>query len=102
MTLLITVIAARSTAARAETIPELTAFLAAQIQATDAAIGSSDASGQPAQASFDEDWYYRRFWMRVRVPAGLDLPWIVKIQVIPEIELLWERQYPDGWSTYKP
>jgi hypothetical protein len=89
--------------ARAESIPELTAFFQNQIAGADAALENSTPAGaQPANASFDEDWYYRRFWMRVRAPVGITVPWIATFQIIPEVEMLWERDYPSGWSTYKP
>jgi hypothetical protein len=92
-----------SPAARAEAIPELRAFIESQVSAADEAIGASESASSPSgPASFDEEWYFRRFWLRVRLPAGIDVPWLAKFQIVPEVELLWQREYPAGWGTYKP
>jgi hypothetical protein len=89
-------------AARAEeSIPQLAQYLQAEIQSADASLEPLDAQPVP-NATFDEAWYYRRFWLRMRTPAGLDVPWLVKVQIVPEVQLLWERELPDGWGAYKP
>ena len=49
----------------------------------------------------EDAWYFRRFWLRLRPKAAITLPG-VKLTLVPEVEMLLERDYPDGWGTYKP
>jgi hypothetical protein len=48
-----------------------------------------------------DEWYFRRVWLRLRPRAVFQLP-ALKLSLIPEVEILLERDYPDGWSAYKP
>lgn len=65
---------------------------------------TSGAQQLPApQVSPDDDsaFFLKRFWLRVRPKAIFSLPGVVKLQVIPELEMLWERPTPEGWTGYK-
>jgi hypothetical protein len=55
----------------------------------------------PATVPLEDEFFFRRFWFRIRPKAIFSLPRLVKIQVVPEVELLWERALPDGWTGYK-
>lgn len=52
-------------------------------------------------AGDNDSWYFRRFTLRVR-PYVTFTAGIAKLNVIPDIELLWERPLPDGWEPFKP
>ena len=50
----------------------------------------------------EEQWWYRRFWLRVRPKFAFSVPGFAKLEIMPETELLWERALPDGWVVFKP
>ena len=60
------------------------------------------AASLPTPAASDDDMFFlRRFWLRVRPKAIFSLPGLVKIQIVPELEMLWERPLPEGYTGYK-
>lgn len=60
------------------------------------------ATSLPTPSSGDDDMFFlRRFWLRVRPKAIFSLPGLVKIQIIPELEMLWERPLPEGYTGFK-
>jgi hypothetical protein len=78
----------------------LSVILEEQVSTMNAAV-----LAEPVPASSmedDEAWFLRRFWLRVRAKAGVEIPGFAKLQVIPETEMLWERTLPEGWKTFKP
>ncbi|HUP58320.1 MAG TPA: hypothetical protein VM598_12760 [Bdellovibrionota bacterium] len=77
----------------------LTDYLKSEIGTMQDAV-SATPSGEPL--ADDEGWWFRRFWLRVRPKIGFTAAGAVKVEITPEVELLWERPYPDGWTTYKP
>ena len=83
-------------------VPEdLSVFLEQQI--TRMETGAMPATASDEASSQDDSMYFlRRFWLRVRAKAAFKIPGMVKIQVVPEVEVLWERPLPDGWTGYKP
>ncbi len=50
----------------------------------------------------NEAYFFRRFWLRLRPKVGLKVPGFATFEVIPEVEMLWEKEAPEGWETYKP
>lgn len=78
-------------------------YISQQLTGVEASLqdGAVDSAEPPATPS-NEDWYFRRIWLRVRAKAGVSVPGISSLQLIPEVEFLWEKPYPDGWSKYKP
>lgn len=73
-------------------------FLEQNIEIASAAFNSS---AQEYGGAGDE-YYLRRFWLRIRPKVGFKLPGTGKIQLIPEVELLWDRPLPESWTGYKP
>ncbi len=88
---------AMSASAQAES--SLSGYLKQEIAALDEAIASCPAE---AQAQGEDGWWFRRFWLRARGKIGFTAGDAIKVEIVPEVELLWERPYPDGWTTYKP
>src|SRR4051812_41103784 len=86
-------------AANAADQKDLESYLATEIGMMGEAI-----AGCPAEApsSSEEGWYFKRFWLRVRPKVGFTAAGAVKIEITPEVEMLWDRAYPEGWVTYKP
>ena len=70
-----------------------------QLAATDAAVCSAD---EDLTRATEDSWYFRRFWLRVRPKFSFGVPGLTALEIVPELELLWQRDLPDGWKTYKP
>ncbi len=49
----------------------------------------------------DDGYFFRRFWLRLRPRVERDIPGLAGFSIIPEAELLWEKQTPEGWEIYK-
>jgi hypothetical protein len=82
--------------ASAAALPELVRALDEDMSLADAAVAS--AGSVPAE----EAWLFRRFWLRVRPKVGVGIGSVLKVEIAPEAEMLWERDLPEGWVTYKP
>jgi hypothetical protein len=81
--------------AHAGAIPELVDQLR---QGMDWAQGAMDTG---EACTVEDAWYFRRFWLRLRPKATISIPG-VKLTLVPEVEVLLERDLPDGWVAYKP
>jgi hypothetical protein len=60
------------------------------------------ASGSAADSRAAHDWWFRRIWVRSRPKVGIEIPGIAKSRIVPELDLLWDRPMPSGWTGYKP
>lgn len=49
----------------------------------------------------DDGYFFRRFWLRLRPRVERDIPGLASFAIIPEVQLLWEKQTPEGWELYK-
>lgn len=97
MVMMTILISGTANTARAEPIPELENYLSSVIEKADDAVMAKQTVGAPS-----EDWFFRRFLLRLRLSAGLSVPLLFKVKIIPEVELVWDRDLAEGWSTYKP
>ena len=59
--------------------------------------------------SINEAWdasqevlFYRTFFLRVQAKAGVQIPFLINVQIIPEVELVWQRSLPEDWGMYRP
>ena len=80
----------------ADSLPELTRYLKAELESASRALDEAD------DTAVNEAYFLRRWLVRVQAPFGIKVPWVAKFQIVPEVELVWQRQYPDGWNEYKP
>ncbi len=78
----------------------LSGFLSQEITSLDNAFNEVGAMDE-AHARND-DFFLRRFWLRLRPRAGLKVPGFATFEVVPEVEMLWEKETPDGWEIYRP
>jgi hypothetical protein len=69
-------------------VAELTRYFAESVQTTDEAVNQCSLT-EPA--SEGEIWYFRRFWLRVRPKVSFAIPLIAKLEIVPELEMLWQR-----------
>ncbi len=95
-------LAAFSASTQALTDDSLTDFLAHEMLSMDQAFAQSSSQNGPVSPQHNEDWFLRRFWLRLRAKAGVDIPGLAEFDVIPEVEMLWENEVPEGWAIYKP
>lgn len=89
-------LAAISQAKSSNSLPELTQYLKSEVESAYTALD------QAAPGDAEEAYFLRRWMVRVQAPFGIKVPWVAKFQIVPEVELVWQRSYPDGWSDYKP
>lgn len=82
--------------------PTLSDFFEEEIITLDDAV--QQVPSQPTVVSSeanDEGYFFRRFWLRLRPRVERDIPGLAGFSIIPEAELLWEKQTPEGWEIYK-
>ncbi len=61
------------------------------------------ASVQPQQPSVGEDdFFFRRVFLRIQAKFGVSVIEAVKLSFVPEIEMIWDHQLPQGWVPYNP
>lgn len=84
--------------ASADSLPELTSYLKQEIA------NSSHALHAPLESTADpsDAFFFRRWFVRLQATVGIDVPWIASFQIVPEVELVWQRAYPEGWADYRP
>jgi hypothetical protein len=83
-------------------IPDLTKFVAQEVSTMSRAVEESGMRQaglvQEASALSASDdrpsYYFRQFMVRVRTFAGFSVPWLVSFEVVPEVELVWQRNMP--------
>jgi hypothetical protein len=98
-----------TTSAHAESIPALTSFIESQIDAQSDAMAEVDlqtaaqlgATNENQNERVDDEWFFRRLWVRVQLPMGVEVPWLIKVKITPEVEMLWERPFEQGWTSYR-
>ena len=78
-----------TTIARADRVPDLTRFLDTEISTMSRAAES--APGAPMEKSGMDDYSFKQFLIRVQALIGITVPWTMKVQVVPEVELLWQK-----------
>lgn len=88
-------------AAFASSMPEWVYFINEEVTSATIALDQSTQESE-SNSCVEEDFYLRRFMMRVRAKVGIQIPVLAKFEVIPELELLWERPLPEGWRPYHP
>lgn len=80
-----------------ERLPGLTDYLRTQISRGGKAFPAGSRS-----AGQGEEFYFRRWLLRLQAQIGISVPWVAKFELLPEVELVWQRPYPQGWTDYKP
>jgi len=81
---------------RASDPPPFQQYLEGELNSIDDTLDQqSDRDGR------DSSLFFRRFWLRIR-PNITFTAGIAKIAIVPELELLWQRDLPDGWIPYQP
>ena len=83
-------------------IPELMSFLEREIQQMDRAVSACHMTHSKGISQENEAWLYQNFWIRLRGRAGFEIPGFAKVELVPEVELFWQRGIPQGWESYKP
>jgi hypothetical protein len=81
-----------------DNLPGLTDFLRTEISKSAKAL----KPGQRASVATGDEYYFRRWMIRLQALVGVEVPWIASFKIVPEVELIFERPYPQGWSEYKP
>jgi hypothetical protein len=79
-------------------VPELMQYLEKEVMVLDQIITQTCEPKHKAgimQASSEEgilsDPYQFNFWIRLRPRVGLNLPGLITVQIIPEMEMFWQK-----------
>ncbi len=81
----------------ADRLPELTNFIRSEIANANQAIPSPQGNlNAPA-----DGYYLHNLFLRLQILVGINIPWIASFQLVPEVELVFERPIPVGWTTYE-
>lgn len=87
-TLILSLTLFASTPSFAVPVAEMTRYFAESIRSSDQAVNQCSLA---APAADGEIWYFRRFWLRVRPKVAFAIPLVAKLEIVPELELLWQR-----------
>lgn len=87
----------------AKVIEPLKDFLTNEIQRISDAVNNPtlDVASTPEGQKDEDSMYFRRFCLRLTALVGFDVV-VGSVTAMPEVELLWQRDLPDGWEPYKP
>ena len=78
-------------------------YISKEINTLDQAVNTSSSESSVLGAEDEnEGYFFRRFWLRLRPRVERDIPIFASFSVVPEIQLLWEKQTPQNWEIYKP
>ncbi|MEO5968623.1 MAG: hypothetical protein ABIQ95_01745 [Bdellovibrionia bacterium] len=89
-------------------IPELIRYLEDEIGIFDEAVASTARSDNENSTPLetlseaDDQLYFNAFWLRIRPRVGFSLPGLVKVEIMPEADILWQRTIPENWENFKP
>lgn len=86
---------------RAEVSAQMGAFITEQIALTSQSLGKAENACILSSAQ-NESFYLQNFLLRVRAHFGIDVPLFLKFQIVPELELVFQRSLPEGWGSYRP
>lgn len=75
--------------ALATPVAEMTQYFSNSIRSTDHAVNECSMSTRPDPSA--EIWYFRRFWLRVRPKVAFSVPLFARLEIAPELEMLWQR-----------
>jgi len=71
----------------ADQLPELTGFLREQIKTAHQSLREKPVGS----TILTENYVLRNWYLRLRAIVGIDVPWIASFQIVPEVELMFER-----------
>ncbi len=90
------------TIAALQTQQTLSHYIEEEILTVDAALQrETSESTILSDSQSDEVYFFRRFWLRLRPRIERDIPGFAGLAVVPELEILFEKQTPEGWEIYR-
>ena len=75
---------------------ELTKFISESIS------GVNEAFAEKTFLEKSEGWYFHVFMLKLKGKFGMAVPWIASFTIVPEIELVFQKPFPEGMTTYHP
>jgi hypothetical protein len=96
MSLILLAAIAGTPTAHAAPLPALANYLRSEVLRARTAVAAEKQAGP------EDGYFFKRWVIRLQAPFGVEVPWIAKFVLIPEIEMAWERPYPEGYTDYKP
>ena len=80
---------------------ELTNYFKDQINLLNNSVVEAEVPTSPAKQEVDQMWYLNQFMIRLRAPVGFVVTGLTTFLIIPEVEFVWQRATPEGWTNYK-
>lgn len=65
------------------------------------ALSCQSQESSPQQKNAPGIWYFQNFYIRIYAEAGVGIPGIADVEVVPQAELYWRRDTPPGMTIYK-
>jgi len=78
-------------AAGTNEIPELTRFIHQEITTVSRAVEGASVQDDSIRGS---GYFLMRFMIRVTSSVGIEVPWIAKAAIVPNVELVFTRKMP--------
>lgn len=75
--------------AHAEKVPQLTKFVNEEVVNLSDSIERENSITK--EAELNPKFTFKQFLIRVQMAVGIEVPWTATLQIVPEIELLWEK-----------
>ena len=72
--------------------PQLSYFVRDQVKHTFAALNTTaGTAGDPRTTVHTIGWQFTRFYIETYATTGFHIPFLVNLEVYPEIDLIWEK-----------
>lgn len=82
----------------APTYPELSNFVAQEVKHAFTALNKESAgSADPKETIQSNGWQFSRFFIETYAKAGFHIPFLLKVEIYPELDLIWEKK---GFAQY--
>lgn len=92
--------------AAAEADARMVELFSRQVHEFEVGLGQGDLRAEETQAQGYSDapmnLAFRNFYLRTRASFAFEIPSILKLAIVPETELVWQRPWPKGYTAYRP
>lgn len=76
--------------ARADKVPALTSFVETEVMSVNSAVERTSELNKETEVG--SRFKFKQFLIRLQAMIGLEVPWTASVQIVPEVELLWEKK----------
>ncbi len=77
-------------------VKQMTEFFETEGRALNESLTTADTA--PA----GDELYLRRISVRIRPRVSFGISSVLKLEIVPEADFIWQKQLPEGYTNYKP